>query len=51
MKSDTDNMLSVSEANQDFSREQAQFLADEELFSLSDKLMEQNKKVYEELAK
>ncbi|GHU52758.1 prevent-host-death protein [Bacilli bacterium] len=80
MKIDTANMLSISEANQNFSRvtrmvdkngsaiilknnipqymvipfnaaEQAQVLADGELFTLSDKLMEQNRKVYEKLAK
>jgi antitoxin Phd len=80
MKIDTANMLSISEANQNFSRvsrlvdkngsaiilknnvpqymvipfktaEQAQVLADEELFAFSDTLMKQNKKVYEELAK
>ncbi|GHT65203.1 prevent-host-death protein [Spirochaetia bacterium] len=80
MKIDTANMLSISEANQNFSKvtrmvdtngsaiilknnvpqymvipfktaEQAQVLADGELFALSAKLMEQNKKVYEELAK
>ncbi|GHV89100.1 prevent-host-death protein [Spirochaetia bacterium] len=80
MKIDTANMLSISEANQNFSKvtrmvdkdgsaiilknnvpqymvipfktaERAQVLADGELFALSDKLMEQNKKVYEELAK
>jgi antitoxin Phd len=80
MKIDTANMLSISEANQNFSKvtrmvdqrgsaiilknnipqymvipfkaaEQAQTMADEELFALSDKLMAENKKVYEELAK
>jgi antitoxin Phd len=80
MKIDTANMLSISEANQNFSRvtrmvdkngsaiilknnvpqymvipfnvaEQVRTLADGELFALSDKLMEQNRKVYEELAK
>ncbi|AEF81818.1 type II toxin-antitoxin system Phd/YefM family antitoxin [Leadbettera azotonutricia] len=80
MKIDTANMLSISEANQNFSKvtrmvdkngsavilknnvpqyvvipfkvaEQAQSMADDDLFALSDKLMKQNKKVYEELAK
>jgi antitoxin Phd len=80
MKIDTVNMLSISEANQNFSKvtrmvdkngsaiilknnvpqyvvipfkvaEQAQTLADKELFALSDNLMKQNRKVYEELAK
>jgi antitoxin Phd len=80
MKIDTANMLSISEANQNFSRvtrmvdtngsaiilrnnvpqyvvipfavaEKAQTMADKDLFVLSDKLMEKNKKVYAELAK
>lgn len=80
MKIDTANMLSVSEANQNFSKvtrmvdkngsaiilknnvpqyvvipfnvaEQAQIVADKELFVLSDKLMAENSKAYGELAK
>ncbi|MFP3043552.1 type II toxin-antitoxin system Phd/YefM family antitoxin [Treponema primitia] len=80
MKIDTVNMLSISEANQNFSKvtrmvdkngsaiilknnvpqymvipfklaEQAQTVADEELFALSDKLMAENSEVYRELAK
>jgi antitoxin Phd len=80
MQIETKNMLSISEANQNFSKvtrlvdkngsavilknnipqyvvlpfktlEDAQLMPDEDLFTISNRLMEQNRKVYEILAK
>ena len=80
MQVNTNNLLSISEANQNFSKvtrmvdengsvvilknnvpqyvvmpfkkvEQAQLMPNEDLFAISDRLMEENRAVYEELAK
>ena len=57
MTIDTKTLISISEANQNFSKvarlvdEQETTASDEDVLSISKRLMEQNKEAYEVLAK
>ena len=52
MMINTYNMISISESNQNFSKVEAEQLADDEdIRSISKRLIEKNRKAYEELAK
>ena len=56
MTIDTNTMISISEANQNFSKDarlvdEDSIASDEDVLSLSKKIMKQNKEAYEVLAK
>ena len=53
MNSNTSNFVSATEANQNFSKlsEQEQLAADEDVLSISQRLIEKNRQAYEMLAK
>ena len=50
MTIDTNTLVSISDANQNFSKA-TRLVADEEVIAASKKLMKKNKRVYEVLAK